>query len=309
MPNTKVQPVCSNHQVPYILDHTLHQRRSFSRGKQRVTNSIRIQQDNDISQPKLSPRASCFLVLTWSWHIEVLCSFLTVKPALVLQTICVSTPLVVYVYQTRPQHGDLIVGLKVGLPERMLRTYTTEYNTNMFKFTMLTVTCLDCERCCLCAGGFWAPYATFVSISVGYAIVAGSLVAFVEPLAAGSGIPEIKTYLNGIHIKGLLTVSPDISLWLLGRHLRNCALTGTYAFGPSLPTPVRYLVVYGLCGAMPVLLCVACSLYLTSCTRHATTDRVPGLKPDWFVASRLCSTSPTMPNMHCYVLLSFVAHR
>lgn len=62
--------------------------------------------------------------------------------------------------------------------------------------------------CCLCVGGFWAPYATFVSISVGYAIVAGSLVAFVEPLAAGSGIPEIKTYLNGIHIKGLLTVCP-----------------------------------------------------------------------------------------------------
>ncbi|DBB10920.1 TPA: hypothetical protein ACH3X3_007381 [Trebouxia sp. C0006] len=55
-------------------------------------------------------------------------------------------------------------------------------------------------------GGFWAPFATFVSISIGYAIVAGSLVAFVEPLAAGSGIPEIKTYLNGIHIKGLLTV-------------------------------------------------------------------------------------------------------
>ena len=58
----------------------------------------------------------------------------------------------------------------------------------------------------LFTGGFWAPYATFVTISVGYAIVAGSLVAFVEPLAAGSGIPEIKTYLNGIHIKGLLTV-------------------------------------------------------------------------------------------------------
>ena len=41
---------------------------------------------------------------------------------------------------------------------------------------------------------------------MGYAVVAGSLVAFVEPLAAGSGIPEIKTYLNGIHIKGLLAV-------------------------------------------------------------------------------------------------------
>ena len=57
-------------------------------------------------------------------------------------------------------------------------------------------------------GGFWAPYATYISISIGYAIVAGSLVAFIEPLAAGSGIPEIKTYLNGIHIKGLLTVGP-----------------------------------------------------------------------------------------------------
>ena len=36
--------------------------------------------------------------------------------------------------------------------------------------------------------------------------MAGSLVSFVEPLAAGSGIAEIKTYLNGIHIKGLLAV-------------------------------------------------------------------------------------------------------
>ena len=38
-------------------------------------------------------------------------------------------------------------------------------------------------------------------ISLGYGVVAGSLVSFVEPLAGGSGIPEIKTYLNGIHIK------------------------------------------------------------------------------------------------------------
>ena len=30
--------------------------------------------------------------------------------------------------------------------------------------------------------------------------------SFVEPLAAGSGIPEVKTYLNGVHIKGLLTI-------------------------------------------------------------------------------------------------------
>ena len=39
-----------------------------------------------------------------------------------------------------------------------------------------------------------------------YATVAGGLVSFVEPLAAGSGIAEVKTYLNGVHIRGLLAV-------------------------------------------------------------------------------------------------------
>jgi chloride channel 7 len=47
----------------------------------------------------------------------------------------------------------------------------------------------------------------YVGISVLYATVAGCLVSFVEPLAAGSGIAEVKTYLNGIHIRGLLAVS------------------------------------------------------------------------------------------------------
>lgn len=63
----------------------------------------------------------------------------------------------------------------------------------------------DLIRNCL-AGGFWSPYLTYVFISLAYASVAGSLVSFIEPLAAGSGIAEVKTYLNGIHIKGLLTV-------------------------------------------------------------------------------------------------------
>ena len=51
------------------------------------------------------------------------------------------------------------------------------------------------------AGGFWGPYTTFITVALMYGGVAGSLVSFVEPLAGGSGIPEVKTYLNGIHIK------------------------------------------------------------------------------------------------------------
>ena len=51
-------------------------------------------------------------------------------------------------------------------------------------------------------GGFWAPYLTFITFCMGYATIAGCLVSFGAPLAAGSGIPEVKTYLNGVHIKG-----------------------------------------------------------------------------------------------------------
>ncbi len=52
----------------------------------------------------------------------------------------------------------------------------------------------------------------YVGISLIYASVAGALVSFVEPLAAGSGIAEVKTYLNGIHIRGLLAVSHTLAL-------------------------------------------------------------------------------------------------
>jgi chloride channel 7 len=50
------------------------------------------------------------------------------------------------------------------------------------------------------------PWFTWTLTSVGFALIAGSLVSFVEPLAAGSGIPEMKTYLNGVHVRGLLTL-------------------------------------------------------------------------------------------------------
>ncbi len=44
-----------------------------------------------------------------------------------------------------------------------------------------------------------ASHFTLVLLDAG---ISGCIVSFVAPLAAGSGIPEIKTYLNGVHIKG-----------------------------------------------------------------------------------------------------------
>ena len=50
-------------------------------------------------------------------------------------------------------------------------------------------------------GSFWASYLTFITTCVSYAGVAGCLTSFGAPLAADSGIPEVKTYLNGVHIQ------------------------------------------------------------------------------------------------------------
>ena len=50
--------------------------------------------------------------------------------------------------------------------------------------------------------GFWAPYIVWLCFTIGFSTLSGCIVSFVAPLAAGSGIPETKTYLNGVHIKG-----------------------------------------------------------------------------------------------------------
>ena len=51
-------------------------------------------------------------------------------------------------------------------------------------------------------GGFIVPYLVFCAFCVAYSSVSGSLVAWGSAAAAGSGIPEIKTYLNGVHVPG-----------------------------------------------------------------------------------------------------------
>ena len=51
-------------------------------------------------------------------------------------------------------------------------------------------------------GGFVVPYVVFCAFCVAYSSVSGSLVAWGSAAAAGSGIPEIKTYLNGVHVPG-----------------------------------------------------------------------------------------------------------
>jgi len=44
------------------------------------------------------------------------------------------------------------------------------------------------------------PVITWVSINFLLVLVAGGLCAFIAPVAAGSGIPQIKCYLNGVKV-------------------------------------------------------------------------------------------------------------
>ena len=52
---------------------------------------------------------------------------------------------------------------------------------------------------------FWPPYLAFLFFNMGFSFMSGCLVSFAAPLAAGSGIPEVKAYLNGVRIKGTVS--------------------------------------------------------------------------------------------------------
>lgn len=51
---------------------------------------------------------------------------------------------------------------------------------------------------------FFAVMAAYVALSIVCVAVAAVLVVFVEPVAGGSGIPEVKTYLQGVKVPRLL---------------------------------------------------------------------------------------------------------
>lgn len=56
-------------------------------------------------------------------------------------------------------------------------------------------------------GSFWPPYLAFLFFNMGFSLLSGCLVSFLAPLAAGSGIPEVKAYLNGVKIEGKSSLS------------------------------------------------------------------------------------------------------
>lgn len=95
----------------------------------------------------------------------------------------------------------VLIGVCVGV---------TAFNVNWAIDALTTLKYSVTTRVIDSAGGFWAPYAVYMAFCLFYATLAASVVSFFEPLAAGSGIPELKTYLNGVQIEGLLTVRAGV---------------------------------------------------------------------------------------------------
>ena len=46
----------------------------------------------------------------------------------------------------------------------------------------------------------WLPYLSWVALNVIPICLGSFLVAYIEPVAGGSGIPQVKCYLNGVKV-------------------------------------------------------------------------------------------------------------
>ncbi|KAG7210228.1 hypothetical protein KM043_011778 [Ampulex compressa] len=59
---------------------------------------------------------------------------------------------------------------------------------------------------CVTQKCLWIPYMTWVALNLAPVLIGAILVAYVEPVAAGSGIPQVKCYLNGVKIPRVVRI-------------------------------------------------------------------------------------------------------
>lgn len=53
---------------------------------------------------------------------------------------------------------------------------------------------------------YWLAFFVFFSYNLALTIFASTITALVAPAAAGSGIPEVKAYLNGVDAPGIFSI-------------------------------------------------------------------------------------------------------
>lgn len=74
-----------------------------------------------------------------------------------------------------------------------------------YKYLKLPVIFLDVDEY-VTQGKLHIPYFFWVLYNVIPVLIGSALVAYVEPIAAGSGIPQVKCYLNGVKIPRVVRI-------------------------------------------------------------------------------------------------------
>ncbi|KYQ58999.1 H(+)/Cl(-) exchange transporter 7 [Trachymyrmex zeteki] len=59
---------------------------------------------------------------------------------------------------------------------------------------------------CVMEGCLWLPYMTWLVLNIVPVFIGAVLVSYIEPVAAGSGIPQVKCYLNGVKIPRVVRI-------------------------------------------------------------------------------------------------------
>lgn len=64
---------------------------------------------------------------------------------------------------------------------------------------------IDVDQCVM-EGCLWLPYMMWLVLNVVPVFIGAVLVSYIEPVAAGSGIPQVKCYLNGVKIPRVVRI-------------------------------------------------------------------------------------------------------
>lgn len=91
----------------------------------------------------------------------------------------------------------LLIGLSTGL----VGFFSNIAVENIAGFKLLLTNKLMLQ------GSYFKAFLAFAGCNIAFATLAGTLCAFVAPAAAGSGIPEVKSYLNGVDAPSILAPS------------------------------------------------------------------------------------------------------
>lgn len=89
----------------------------------------------------------------------------------------------------------------IGLSTGLIGFFNNIGVENIAGFKLLLINKLMTE------GSFFKAFLAFAGCNIVLATVAGALCAFIAPAAAGSGIPEVKAYLNGVDAPSILAPS------------------------------------------------------------------------------------------------------